>query len=377
MIPSFTIVLRKERVKGDLYPIYFQVCLNGKCRRYYLHLQTTLNHWDNIKGRAKMYSPGFATINGIIEKYILDAQTIFLEHKVKNQPITLSTFEGLFIDRTVKTSFYSFAESEIVKMRKEASTIQDYRFELSKLKKFKPNLNTSDVSVKFINEYHDYMAAKLHNSTNTIGKSMNKLKVFTRSALNKGLIDHDPFREYKIKHEHTTRSYLTIEELELIEKSRQKGLLSESEVNVCDYFLFSCYTGLRYQDLRNLTWDKIENNTIRLTMQKTRQPVMIPLTTKSLKYLPFTKREQNEKVFRVVSNKKTNERLKSIISKAGITKQISFHNARHTFATIALTIGIPIETIRDFLGHSDLKTTQVYAKIIDQRKVDEMKKFDY
>ncbi|MDX1471989.1 MAG: site-specific integrase, partial [Flavobacteriaceae bacterium] len=191
-------------------------------------------------------------------------------------------------------------------------------------------------------------------------------------------IDKTPFRNYQLKFQKFERSYLNERELRLIEGTFFKD---ESLERVKDIFLFSCYTGISYFDLFNL--DKaavIEGSNSRLWVylnrQKTGQKVKIPLLNKAQiilkKYWNFPSNNPN-KALPVPCNQNINKKLKEIVKGAGIGKTVTFHSARHTFATtVTLSNGVPIETVSKLLGHTKLSTTQIYARVLEEKIGQEM-----
>lgn len=132
-------------------------------------------------------------------------------------------------------------------------------------------------------------------------------------------------------------------------------------------FLFSCYTGLRKSDVQALTWDNIYNRSISVRMQKTGSPITIPLSPTAEKYLG-TRGKKTEHPFTFKSDRQMYRDLVAWGNAAGIEKHVTFHMSRHTFATLALTYGADIYTISKLLGHTNLKTTQIYAQIVDKKK---------
>ena len=140
-------------------------------------------------------------------------------------------------------------------------------------------------------------------------------------------------------------------------------------------FLFSCFCGLRLSDIEGLTWDAIrqDGDTWRLEtrMQKTRQIIYLPLSIAARRYLPERAEKGPESlVFDLPKRVTTQCDIRTWVKRAGIEKNISFHCARHTFATLALTQGADLYSISKLLGHTNVTTTQIYATIIDQRKQD-------
>ena len=146
--------------------------------------------------------------------------------------------------------------------------------------------------------------------------------------------------------------------------------------NTLKCFLFSCYSGLRYQDLFNLKYSNIADGFIDIEMEKTNETLRIPLSSKALKLIGHEKHKTTDKVLNVYTNQKVNDYLKVGLTLAGIKKNMSFHCSRHTFASISLNLNIPLNVVSKLLGHNDLKTTLIYAKLDEQTKVDEMKKWD-
>ena len=201
-------------------------------------------------------------------------------------------------------------------------------------------------------------------------------------------LDKDPFVNYKKRYKKTERSFLTERELRLIEETTFSGRGHE---RVKDTFLFSCYTGLAYGDVKALDVDHLRfgidgNLWIHTKREKTDETVKVPLLPRAKqileKYKDCDERLVHGKLLPVLSNQKTNVYLKEITKACGIHKNISFHTARHTFATtVTLSNGVPIETVSKMLGHTKLSTTQIYARVLEhkigedmQQLIDQMEK---
>jgi integrase len=172
------------------------------------------------------------------------------------------------------------------------------------------------------------------------------------------------------------RDYLTQAEIDTI---RTKEMPGTSLNNIRNIFVFSCYTGLAYADVRKLHWGEIVtgfdgNLWIRTNRAKTTTTVQVPLLPIAAGMLPDNNSEGKPcTVFFVPSNQKVNEGLKDIAKMCGIRKKLSFHIARHSFATtITLSNGVPIETLSKMLGHTNIKTTQIYGKIVDHKISEDM-----
>lgn len=217
-------------------------------------------------------------------------------------------------------------------------------------------------------------------STNTLYSYVDALRAIMNKAVKSKIVQNNPISLLdnneipKLKKDN--REYLTIAELEqLVNAPCIRPTIKNA-------FLFSCLSGLRFSDVRALTWDKIQKDNdgktiIRFTQKKTGENENLQISDKALKYLP-KKNEvaNNDLVFSLPCNAHTNETLKSWIYSAGIEKRVTFHVARHTNATLLLSLGAPIETVSKLLGHADIQTTQIYAKVIDSNKREAVSKLD-
>jgi len=263
----------------------------------------------------------------------------------------------------------------------KTSTERQYRCEITKLKLFKQNLNFSDINYNFIQLYEQYMRNTLNNKTNTVNKTFKKFKRIIKLAIYKEKIKHNPFEKYVNKKAVAHREFLYLNELDNLKEFLKSNKLKEYQKNVLQYFLFCCYTGLRYEDIKDLKFsDIIElesgEKIIIVKQHKTEERVSVPLKNNALELMPKDYTYKEQKIFKVACNQVVNRQLKDIFKIAKIEKKLTFHCSRHTFATNALTLGIPIEVVSSMLGHTYIKTTEIYAKVIDALKIKEMNKFN-
>ena len=232
---------------------------------------------------------------------------------------------------------------------------------------------TKDFCIKFI-EFLKSAPLKMKKGTlsnNSQHLIFSKLNAVLNYAVQNEIITSNPIKlinsREKIKVEENTRCYLTKEEVEKIInlKCRNKRLKNA--------FLFSCFSGLRISDIRAITWGQITNNdgriSLHIIMKKTKEPLYLPLSKQALNYLPERKnKSDDDKVFDIPLSNKFERFFKKLEEETGIKKHITFHVARHTFATLALSAGVDIYTTSKLLGHANIQTTQIYAKIINEKK---------
>ncbi len=266
-------------------------------------------------------------------------------------------------------------------------TLKNYFSTEKYLKQFlQERLKTDDIyliqlNYKFISDFENYIRtyrprkARKTCSNNGAMKHLERLMKITNLALKMEWLEKDPFRNFKLRYIRNERDYLTERELDLIEGT---SFMTVGLNRVKDVFLFSCYTGLSYIDIKELHPNQIligidGNQMIHTKRAKTNESVKIPLLPRAKEILDKYREEMEltSKPLPVYSNQKTNKNLKEIAKACGIHKNITFHVARHTFATtVTLSNGVPIETVSKLLGHTKLSTTQIYARVL-QKKVGE------
>ncbi|MEI3589880.1 MAG: site-specific integrase [Alistipes ihumii] len=240
-----------------------------------------------------------------------------------------------------------------------------------------------DVDKEFLSEFTDYLrqmpkASKYgvlkaggRLSNNSVVSYYGTLRTAINRAYKEGIITVNPTKEFdfasKVRQEPSRREYLTIDELKtLINTECRHEIVKRA-------FLFSCLCGLRVSDIRKLRWCDLQRSggrvRIEITMQKTKEPLYLPISDEALKWLP-ERGEANDGdfIFPLTHEGTVNDTLQHWAKVAGITKHISFHVARHTHATMMLTLGADLYTVSKLLGHKNIATTQIYAKIVDKKK---------
>jgi len=240
-----------------------------------------------------------------------------------------------------------------------------------------------DVDKEFLSEFTDYLrqmpkASKYgvlkdggRLSNNSVVSYYGTLRTAINRAYKEGIITVNPTKEFdfasKVRQEPSRREYLTIDELKtLINTECRHEIVKRA-------FLFSCLCGLRVSDIRKLKWCDLQRSggrvRIEITMQKTKEPLYLPISDEALKWLPeHSEAGDSDFIFPLTHEGTVNDTLQHWAKVAGITKHISFHVARHTHATMMLTLGADLYTVSKLLGHKNIATTQIYAKIVDKKK---------
>ena len=232
------------------------------------------------------------------------------------------------------------------------------------------DLKLTELTYVVIREFDLYLRTEVGQNPNTATKTMKTFKTITLLGQKMGVLLHDPFMNHRFHIEPVNRGFLTDEEILLI--ANKDLSISRLEL-VRDIFIFSCFTGLAYIDVSNLTPDHIvtlgDKQWIMTQRQKTSVETNVLLLDipKAIIAKYGGKTYRNGKLFPMLTNQKTNSYLKEIADICGIKKNLTFHLARHTFATMSLSKGVPMESVSKMLGHTNIRTTQIYARITNKK----------
>jgi len=239
-----------------------------------------------------------------------------------------------------------------------------------KSKYSRTDLKLSELTYVVLHDFDLYLRTKVGQAPNTATKTLKTFKTITLFGGKLGILHHDPFVNLRFHMEPVDRGFLTDEE---ILRVANKDLGIQRLELVRDIFIFSCFTGLAYIDVSNLTPDHIVTMDDKQWIMTKRQKTSVETNVLLLdipraiiaKYSHKTYRDG--KLFPVLTNQKTNSYLKEIADLCGIKKKLTFHLARHTFATMSLSKGVPIESVSKMLGHTNIRTTQIYARITNKK----------
>lgn len=251
---------------------------------------------------------------------------------------------------------------------------------------YKAGAKIKDVDRLFCIGFADYLRnARALNSEKSLAvgtqcELLNALSIILNEAVRVELLPKNPMCQLtaneRIKKPESTREYLTPEEVRTLIDQASHNIAAGDDVAA---FLFCCFCGLRYSDIVALRWQNIietaAGKEIAITMKKTHRPISIPLSQQAFSLLP-AKGNPDDNVFTFPYYGATLRRLRKAAIKAGIKKKVTFHVSRHTFATMMLTAGADLYTISKLVGHSDVRTTQIYSKVVDKKKHEAMTLLD-
>ena len=399
---SVAIVFRKDKLNSDDFaPIHFRIIKNRKVNYIASTLMIHKDHWDTKKSKVKKGVKNSARMNAFLAHKSAELQDKVLELETMKKGLTTRQLKQ-HIYGMDPLDFFSFAEKacETYLRAGQIGTYDKSNSIIKKLKAFTENKDIffQDITPDFLYKYEAYCIKTWTNKVNTIHKDMKFIRKLFNDAYRLGKIEHShiPFNKYQMKTEKTHRTFLTADELALFEKfAVTPGTRMALHK---DMFIFASYAGgLRVSDVLKLKWENFDGIHVSISIHKTKTQLSVLLPKKALeiigKYKPeevnpshfiFPQLENDLKLTDPIAvdteiSRATayiNKNIKSIGEKAKITKHISFHISRHTWATQALQKGISIDKVSKLMGHADISETQIYAKIVNEELDKAMQAFD-
>ena len=377
--------VRKNQVnKEGKSSIMIRLTINGDTSQFSSKLEVEPELWD-VKGQKMSGSSLKARqLNSLLDDVRTSLKNHFHDIETHEAYVTAEKVRNAFLGITIRqqTLLGTFRKhnedvQKLVGISKSAATYAKYDRCMRRLEEFmQAKYRIKDIALKeishvFITDFETYLRTVSGCNENTTAKFMQTFRMIIIMAKNNGWIFADPFINYKIRLKRVDRGYLTEPE---IKKILKKQFTCKRLEQVRDIFIFACFTGLAYIDVRNLTKENIQTSFdgklwIMTARQKTDTAVTVPLLKVPQAILKkYEGTQLDGRLLPVLSNQKLNSYSKEIGDLCGITKNITFHLARHTFATtMTLAKGVPIETVSKMLGHTNIITTQIYARITNDK----------
>lgn len=385
---------KSSKAKNGKAPLYARITLNGERIELSLQRRITLNLWDERKSRLRGSSAESIQVNNSLDRVYNKIYESFRQLQNENKLLKVGMIKARYLgadDSFKKLSELLNYHTEHMKKVLKYGTMKNYYTTERYLYKFlKWQFKADDIFLKqinyqFITEFEHFLRsykpkrARKAPTNNGVMKHLERLKKLLNLAQKLEWVDKDPFAKFSLKFKKSERAFLSEEELKSLEEYQFERITHQQ---TRDVFVFSCYTGLSWIDAKNL---KPENIVIGIdgrkwiftAREKTEQPVKIPILPKAMeiiqKYIDHC--ECSGYTLPVYSNQKTNQYLKEIAAMLKLKKKLTFHVARHTFATtVTLSKGIPMETVSKLLGHSKISTTQIYARVLESKLSGDMRK---
>jgi integrase len=355
-------VTLRQRQKGDKISLYLEYYSNGKRQYEYLNLYLTPNP---EKGKLT---------NAVKEE---NKRILALAESIRSKrhlEIQNSTYD--FHDKEKMKAFLIMYMEALAEKRKDSKgNYGNWDSTIKHLKKYCPrDIQFNQVNKNFVEGFKEYLLKEATTKTgasisiNTKYSYFNKFKAALKQAVKDGIIKTNPAETIEgFTQGDPVREFLTLDEVKVLAKTECRNDLMKRA------FLFGCLTGLRFSDIQKLKWSELHHSTelghyIRFIQQKTKGAETLPISDEAFSLIG-ERGKPGEVVFpNLIYSDSRNHDLYRWFAKAGIEKHITFHCARHTYATLQLTLGTDIFTVSKLLGHRHLKTTQIYANVIDEKK---------
>ena len=384
---------KKSKTKSNFrVPIYLRITVNGKRAEFSTGKDVEISKWSSAQNRLKGNSEEARAINKYLD--ILKSNVLVLENKLA---LSRESFDAIDIKNlltganTTERYLIPIFEEHNSKIEKllgkeyAPATLKNFKTCLAHLKEFlwkfhkKSDIDIQKLEPSFLNDFDFFLRTKPNINNNSAVKHTKNLSKILKLCYQNNWIEKDLVIFYKGKFQEVNVNFLTEEEIKTI---KNKDFIGSGLNIVRDIFIFSCYTGLAYIDIFNLTKEQITigvdgNIWIITNRQKTGINSNIPLLPIAeeiiKKYENHPLVSNSGKLLPVYSNQKVNEYLKTIADNCNINKKLTFHCARHTFATtVTLSNNVSMESVSKMLGHKSIKTTQHYAKILDKKVSEDM-----
>jgi site-specific recombinase XerD len=389
---SVVFVVRKLTSKIDAIKIYARVTVDGKRAEFNLNRELSVSLWDEKRKRGKGFSKYVISLNKYMDQVFTGLHEAHRQLLQEEVDITSARVKARYLgeDERGKTlldliTYHNTAMRTVLRK----GTMKNYNTTERCIKEYLVEKGIDDIPLKklnyaFILDYEQYIrkykpTTRMGCANNGAMKHMERLKKMSRLAVKLEWLEKDPFINFKLRFEKTERQFLTERELQLIEETTFKVPSTE---RIKDLFVFACYTGLSFIDVRELKIDHLVkgmdgNDWLYTKRTKTDEPLKIPMLPKAMEMINKYKNNdsliETGRLLPMYSNQMINRTLRDIANACGIRKKITFHVARHTFATaITLSNGVPIETVSKLLGHTKLSTTQIYARVVEKKVGEDM-----
>lgn len=383
---SVIFVIQKGKCKADgTAPILARITVNGQMIHFSTRQSILPERWLPLEYRTLGQTKEEKEINEKLEDFkssikrnysdLVYRGEVVTAAKLKNELFSLDErsngvlelFDLFLKDYERMTLTEGYGKESFFRYRVTKDRVAEFLRDEYKCKDYA----IADIDKSFLERLFVWLRTTKGNCNNTAVKFIHRFSSVYHLARDKGWVNKNPFGSLRLRLETVDRNYLTKDEIETV---YNKQFTSKRLETVRDLFIFSCYTGLAYIDIKQLTFKEIVQKAdgrlwIVKKRQKTKTPVTVPLLDIPLMIMEkYTGQGKDDLVFPVISNQKMNDYIKEIIAICDIDKDISFHCARHTFATtVTLENGVPIESVSKMLGHTNIQTTQIYARITNQK----------
>lgn len=371
--------------KSGERPIYVTFYLQKEKVQIPCKVSASEGNFDKEAGKVTIADKRHKDKNLIIDTIRARVNNVMVKYRLKDKSLSKEMFLRAYNRPDDYKTFYEYVSHYMRHHPHEIEpTTKDVHIDvINKLKVYKTDLYFDEITEDFINEYKGYLKKKLNNKDSTINKNLAVLKKYVRAAIREGYMSDNPFERIRISRKTCgTPEYLTEEELMRMVKLYNEGTLTPGMRSSLEVFLFMCFTSLHISDARSIQIEQIGRTNItyyRLKLRNSKPvPIQVPISTPAKALIKKLKRGRSRGLLftDLLPDQKINFYLRRLAEMAEIGKRISCKAGRHTFATIFLDKTKDFSTLKEILGHSDLRETFIYAHVLDKTKQEGIKVFN-
>ena len=366
----------KKRIDGKS-PIYYVLTKGSERKLIATKKYLQPQFFDNEKGIVLKGADNSIKLNAFFKREMTRLDDIMIDLSNEGKEITFERVEAMF-NNDFSKDFIPFLQKELKLQRGLIAdkTYVGYQSCIRNLIKYQPEIPFNKISYEWLTQYKHYLVTVKKRKTNGYYQDFATIKKFWHIALTKGEVKSNPFKDFKLQTEETQRNWNPKAELLklydlLNDRVPTDKIVTEAVKNTLRHYLFSCFTGLRFGDKKLFGNVNIVDDRIQLKTSKTGKIVHIPFNDQARELLEAVLARPLKQ-----SGSRVNDDLDKCMKAVDIKKHITYHCSRHTFAINCIINGIDIITVRDWLGHKSVTTTEIYAKMADQYKDQNMKKLN-
>ena len=356
--------------------IWISFYLNREKINFSTKITVEDKNWSQRKQQVLPGDKKAGDKNLIIESILARINNVLVKYRLRDKKITRDTFLRAFHRPSDYDTLFDFIfdYQKKISYRMEMSTFTTHQTVVNKLKEYNSVLTFDDIDQDWLDRYFCYLKKDLDNNDNTAYKNMSILKKYIRAAYKEGYLDRNPFEDWSIKRGTSSCVYLSEEELQTLVTLYRNGELDYQLHKTLEFFLFLCFSSLHVGDAKKLQLEQFAENHFtyfRIKLKNSKPvPILVPIS-EPLRYVLKNlvgDRKKGPVFEKMPADQTMNKRLKDIATIADIQKNITHKVGRHTFATIYLRKTKDLASLKEILGHSDLKETLIYAHVLDQSK---------
>lgn len=350
--------------KDGKYPLYVNLYMHGARKRIPIDIFVKETDWDPKREQVK--NPKLKDLNLLINQVRAQINKIEIQFRLNGEVLTVEKCADLLKRPDLSIDFISFMEYEMDLKSMTDGARNNQKVILAKLREFRKSILFIDINERLILQYRRFLSMNKSNAEVTIDSNVKIVKHYIKLAKKRGFQINIDLDDIKIKQHRSHRTNLTLQEVDRMKEYLFSSFISDAHKKSLGYFIFNCMTGLRIEDLRRLKREDLNDEYFNFWNQKSKKQQVLKTNETCKKIL-----ENDENLFiEPVTAKTINETIQDIAKFLKIRKHVSNHVARHTFATNYLRKGGKVEDLQILLAHSNIKTTMIYAHIVEDEVVE-------